>query len=277
MDRLSPLIVCTAVLAGEALLPHVSAEQETQEVQQGVPYVEMVVVSYNINHGEGMDGEYSIERIASTLAQYEPDIVALQEVDMASRRTREDKQAEILARRLRMYYVFGPNVEHLGGQFGNAILSRYPILSSNHVDISPEEAVERRTLLRASIDVEGVMLELYTVHLGTNEDEQAYQLRRVMRVLDGLNHDGPVLLMGDMEMEPSSELLQPLFRRYLHAGSNCGPGANTYPTPLLTRRHDFLLMNTHVTSLGCVVPQDSLAAVASDHLPVVATAKIELF
>ncbi len=275
--RIGPLFTFAVLFAWGALSGSGPIGRVSQEDEKGSPYAELVVVTYNINHGEGVDGRYSIERVAWTLAQYEPDIVALQEVDKSSRRTREDLQAEILARRLKMRYVFGENVDHMGGNFGNAILSRYPIVSSNNADISPEGSPDRRSLLRATIDVHGVMLDIYTDHPGITDGEQAYQVRRLIHILDGLNRERPMLLMGDMGLEPSSPLLQPLFQRFSHPGGKCGPDFATYPTPLKTRRHDYIFSNRGVTNVDCSVPDDSLAQIASDHLPVVATVRIELF
>jgi len=79
-------------------------------------YVDLTVVTYNINHGQGMDGLYSSIRIARTLEQYEPDLVALQEVDMGTNRVNQDLQAEVIAKHLGMFYVFGKTVNYIGGE-----------------------------------------------------------------------------------------------------------------------------------------------------------------
>src|SRR3954468_2494324 len=85
------------------------------------------VLSYNIHHGEGVDGKLDLERIAAVINAVEPDLVALQEVDQRVARTRLIDEPADLARLTKMHVAFGANLALQGGHYGNAVLSRWPI------------------------------------------------------------------------------------------------------------------------------------------------------
>ena len=91
------------------------------------------VVSYNIKHGRGNDDTVDLERTARVLRAQNPDIVALQEVDERVRRSGSVPQADSLGRLLGMSAAFGGFMDYQGGQYGMAILSRYPIVSINPI------------------------------------------------------------------------------------------------------------------------------------------------
>lgn len=85
------------------------------------------LVAYNIHHGEGMDGKIDLERIAKVIAAEKPDLVALQEVDQKCKRSGGIDQAAELAKLLKMEHRFWKFMDYQGGEYGLAILSRFPI------------------------------------------------------------------------------------------------------------------------------------------------------
>ena len=86
------------------------------------------VLSYNIHHARGVDGQLNLARIANVILSVKPDLVALQEVDNKTNRTGKIDQAAELSRLTKMFYIFGSNIEFQGGHYGNAILSRFPVV-----------------------------------------------------------------------------------------------------------------------------------------------------
>ncbi len=86
------------------------------------------VLSYNIRHGEGMDGQVDLARIAAVIRSARPDLVSLQEVDVGTERTNRIDQVATLARLTGMAPIFVGNITYQGGDYGNAILSAYPQL-----------------------------------------------------------------------------------------------------------------------------------------------------
>ena len=85
------------------------------------------VLTYNIHHGEAMDRKFDYERLANTISRLKPDVVALQEVDNQTKRASGVDQAAELGKRLKMNHVFGNALYHSDGQYGEAVLSRFPL------------------------------------------------------------------------------------------------------------------------------------------------------
>ncbi len=245
--------------------------------QEDIPestYVDLTVVTYNIHHGEGVDDLYSAIRIARTLEQYKPDLVALQAVDMGTNRTEGDLQINIIANHLGMFYVFGKTIDYLGGEYGNAILSKYPIISTQNIDISPGITSERRGLLRATIDIGFRTLKFYSTQFGIMDEEQKYHSKRLGSVFKRLMNNEPIIFCGDLNAEPYSVQLTPLMNQLMDIGTRFRNVTNTYPTPLMSRRIDYILINNQVEPFYYSVPVDTLSTVASNHLPVVAKVRI---
>ena len=96
---------------------------------------QVTVLSYNIHHGVGMDGKLDLQRIGKIIKKVNPDIVALQEVELKTKKTGNIDQAKVLAKATGLNYAFGPAINFAGGKYGNAILSRYPIKSIKNISI----------------------------------------------------------------------------------------------------------------------------------------------
>src|ERR1700757_4401803 len=108
----------------------------------------MRIVTYNIHKGRGMDGRVSIKRIADVLSELDADIIALQEI--FSRSDSKEGQVEMLASELGMKSAFGCTRRHLGRPYGNALLSRWPIVASCGLDLTWAHH-ERRGCIRADL------------------------------------------------------------------------------------------------------------------------------
>lgn len=239
-------------------------------------YVDLTIVTYNINHGKGIDGLYSSIRIARTLAQYDPDLIALQDVDMGTNRVNQDLQVEIIAKHLEMFYLFGKTVNYIGGEYGNAILSKYPIISSQNSDISPHNAPEKRRLLRATVDLGFKTLKFYSTKFGIMDDEIIYNSERIGKFINRMDPGYPVIFGGDFGVKPYSLLLKDLMNTLIDLGTRFNNQSTTYPTILMSRRLDYILINKYVEPMEYLIPVDSLSTISSDHLPVVAKVRISL-
>src|SRR5579863_5352751 len=91
--------------------------------------------SYNIQRGIGLDLRRDIGRTADVLAELDCDVVGLQEVVVRDGEARDD-QARYLADRLGMDVVIGATRPHNGGLYGNAVLTRLPILRVERFDLT---------------------------------------------------------------------------------------------------------------------------------------------
>lgn len=171
------------------------------------------VVSYNIRHGAGMDGRVDLERTAAVLQRLEPDLVALQEVDDTCRRSHGIDQAATLGHLLGMEHRFAASMDHDGGRYGLAVLSRMPVKSSRQLWLPRGD--EPRSALEVNVEVPGLARLLSFICVHNDVDREATRVRQVRSLLDALGAaDRPTIIAGDFNSEPGSESLT----RLAHAG-----------------------------------------------------------
>src|SRR5690606_37716165 len=129
------------------------------------------VATWNIHHSRGLDDRVDLDRIAAEIRAVGADIVALQEVDVGVARSgRLDLPAE-LARRLGMQAAFGKNIDHQGGDYGNAILSRFPIRSSGNHHYEMIRTGEQRGALVARLTTPCGPLVVVSTHIDYRGDD----------------------------------------------------------------------------------------------------------
>jgi len=195
---------------------------ETKTAMQHTPLPKddktLTLVTYNIRGGRDDAGDADPVAIADELRMTDADIIALQEVDNGLPRSDFADQAKIIADKLQMNYVFAPAINFLVGTYGNALLSRYPILSSTSVDLPYH--LEPRSLLQVEVDLGGEELTVFTTHLGLKKSERIKQFEYLYDYLEDYTGE-PVIFIGDFNTRaddplftPVRTLLQdPLFKR----------------------------------------------------------------
>ncbi len=171
------------------------------------------VLTYNIHHGEAMDGEFDYERLAKVITDLEPDVVALQEVDRGTQRTGGVDQPALLGKLTGMLFAFGQAMPYQGGQYGEAVLSRFPIVRVEAYPLPFRPGQEPRAALVTYIKPDNGLPEF--IFAGTHlchqsndtRTEQARQMNRVLADREG----PPVILSGDLNArtgsDPMNELL----------------------------------------------------------------------
>src|SRR5262249_51041126 len=137
----------------------------------------MRIATYNIHKGRGMDGRTSIKRIVNVLAELDADIIALQEVFALC--DSHEGQVETLASELGLQRAFGCTRHHRGRPYGNAILSRWPILQWQEMDISWHHR-ERRGCVRVDLKTPFGILHVFNIHMGTSYFERRHQVRSLL-------------------------------------------------------------------------------------------------
>jgi endonuclease/exonuclease/phosphatase family metal-dependent hydrolase len=173
-----------ALAAGLVLLPSASSPAEPPEAR------ELRVVSYNIRHGQGMDGRVDLERIARILESLRPDLVALQEVDRGCTRSGDADQAAVLGRRLGLHHAFAAFMEYQGGEYGLAVLSRHPVEEVRRHVLPP--GAEPRTALEVRVRPPGASspLSFVSIHLDwTREELREAQMAALVEALRPRAHD----------------------------------------------------------------------------------------
>lgn len=223
----------------------------------GVEQLNLKVMTYNIRHGRGMDNKVNLDRVADDIRKSQADIVALQEVDRFNFRSGFKDQAKLLADRLNMHWCFATSMRWGFMQYGNAILSRFPIEQSEVYTLPGTK--ERRTLLKAVIRIGDERVVVYTTHLGVDLQERELQLPIIADILK--EDEGPSIFMGDLNMESSHVLVASLLRDWHKLGLGTKTG-----TVLSGLEIDHIFVNPTPYQASAW----TMSSVASDHNPVVA-------
>lgn len=215
---------------------------------------------WNLHHGVGEDDKLDLERIAAVIREQKPDLVALQEIDNKCRRSGSVDQAAELARLTGLHGRFGKAMDHDGGEYGQAILSRFPI-GDTQVHRLPGDG-EPRIAFEAEVKIEGKPLRMISVHLDHQQDERRLkQAETLVKALE--NHHEPMILAGDFNDAPASPALK-VFAAPWSAVAKEEPGL-TCPAAKPKDEIDHILLR----GLGAAEPAIVLPeAVASDHRPV---------
>jgi endonuclease/exonuclease/phosphatase family metal-dependent hydrolase len=222
------------------------------------------VMNYNIKHAELS----SLESIAGVINAQSPDIVVLQEVDVLTNRSGRVDQAARLGQLTDMYYSFQPALlSYDGGQYGLALLSRYPILSSQRIPLRSTAEQRILALMEVELDPEHVISVGITHFANTTATERQNQAEDVKAALAGRPL---VVLGGDLNASPSEACITSLRQQLTDAWTRGGSGNGyTHDARFPTKRIDYLMLGA-----GWISPvQASVvgASSQSDHRPVVAT------
>jgi endonuclease/exonuclease/phosphatase family metal-dependent hydrolase len=172
------------------------------------------VVSYNIHKGRSLSGRDSLPDLRLGLHGLHADVLFLQEVQGRNeQRANLDAQHESLAAALHMQVAYGCNAVRERTDHGNALLSRFPILSFENEDVS-DHALEQRGLLHGEIDIEGKRAHCFVVHLGLFAGSRMRQIELMAQRIQRLvNPDEPILIAGDFNDWRNE--LAPLFVKQL--------------------------------------------------------------
>jgi len=237
------------------------------------------IVTYNIHKGiGGIDRRYRPERIAETLAHYEPDIVFMQEVDDGVPRSRGHNQVEWFGDALGLHHrVYQPNVRLRLGRYGNAILSRFPLADTHHIELTVPLKKRRRALAaRCHLRTEHHhrTLVLFNFHLGLAGYERAIQLKRLTsdRMFQHTHRSTAMIVGGDL-----NDVWGSLGRRLLEpAGLRpaCHP-VNTFPAIRPVRPLDQFYFRGGLQCHNCFRSRAEIARHASDHLPLIAEFELD--
>ncbi len=226
------------------------------------------VLSYNIHHAEGVDGKLDVERIAQVISSVSPDIVSLQEVDNRVARTNSVSQPEELARLTGMSVAFGGNIKLQGGEYGNVVLSRYPVtMHRNHL-LPCLDNGEQRGVLECEIQVaENQSVRFLATHLDhrRSPDERIASAGMICQLF-GNTESLPAVLAGDLNDGPDSEPLRILGSAWTRTN---GPALPTIPVDKPQRQIDFILVQP--TDRWKILETRVLdEAIASDHRAILA-------
>lgn len=230
----------------------------------------MRLMTYNIHHGEGTDGEFDLERLAKVINGRRPDLVAVQEVDVKTRRSEGVDQAAELARLTGMHYAFGKFMDYDGGEYGQMVLSKYPIVRSRNLPLPPGPEPRAAMAVELEIPLAGAggseRLLFVGNHFYATEEERSAQAKRLVELLaEELAAGVPTILAGDFNSTPGSEPMAILGKHFVDPA--LGRNRNTWPSdrPRVAIDH---ILHTPAARFKFVKSKVVVEKVASDHRPV---------
>lgn len=235
-------------------------------------FVDLKIVTYNIHRSRGMDRRVRPERIAEVLTAINADVIALQEVIGPG--ATGPGHAEGIGAALGMGWVMAPARELRRHQFGNVVLSRFPIRDHAQHDLSWKSS-EPRNSQRVEIDLGAGRLQFYNVHLGTALLERRYQAERLATWVEDRRVTGPKIVLGDFN-EWARGLATDILGQRLQS-VDLFPHVKrrrTYPGFFPLLHLDHIYYRGHVEIRDISLPRTRLAKMASDHLPLVADVRL---
>lgn len=241
---------------------------------------QLSILTYNIHHANppSKPGLIDLDAIARVIRTQQPDLVALQEVDVHTNRSGKDvHEAEEIARRADMpYHYFARAIDYDGGEYGVAVLSKFPFEETKNNPLPTLESTggEHRTLATVSIKLGNGQRVLFAC---THLDAQGKDTNRVLqmdRILALLNESKlPVILAGDLNAQPGSRVIDALDAKFTRTcTSDCG---FTIPEIHPDKTIDFVAFRP-APSFQVVTHKVVKEEYASDHLPVLTVLRVSL-
>ncbi|HUE77924.1 MAG TPA: glycoside hydrolase family 3 N-terminal domain-containing protein [Longimicrobiales bacterium] len=239
------------------------------------------VMVYNIHAGKTAAGAPNLRDVAALIRARDADLVLLQEVDRGTERSGGVDQLAELERLTGLRGAFGRTLDYQGGEYGIAVLSRWPILSDTLIPLPIEPAQERaggsyepRGAQRVRVDAPGGAIGVLNTHLDASGDDR-YRRQEVVTVLREAaalraNHPRTVV-GGDFNAEPGSAVVGAMLEAgWSDAWRECGDGGlgHTFPADEPVKRIDYVFLSPALTCQATTV----LSTPASDHRPLLVAA-----
>lgn len=232
------------------------------------------LLTYNVHRCLGVDRRLDVDRIAAVIAEFEPDVVCLQELDVGRARTGGVDQAEAIAGKLAMTSRFHPAMRVEAELYGDAILTPHPERLMR-VGALPTlrgiRGLEPRGALWSRIEIKGVALNVINTHLGLLPREQRLQALALAGPDWVGACDGPTILTGDFNATSLTRPYKTLTRRLDDAQRRLGlkPSVKTFPSSFPAIRIDHCFVSPEIRVTAIQAPFSPLARMASDHLPLI--------
>ncbi len=227
----------------------------------------ITAMTYNICSGHNLRREQDIGFAAAVIRQVQPDFCGVNEVRAFTKDAPYD-QADALGRLAGYYPVFGRSIDVAGGRYGNAFLTRRPLLEREVIDIPDRFAegakrVEHRTLLRCVIALDGAPVTVFSTHFGLTDMEKQSAVETALAA--AARETNPVILMGDLNMQPDDAILRPLLGALRDTAEGRAEPL-TFPSDTPSVKIDYILHSDGFTTLSLRSPDTQ----NSDHRPLIA-------
>lgn len=232
------------------------------------------VLTYNIHHGEGLDKQVDLQRIADLIRESGADLVALQEVDRDVPRTAHVDQPAVLGELAGMHAVFEKNADMQGGDYGNAILTRWPVERyANHL-LPNFPHNEQRGLLEVHVRAGNRTIAFFATHLDHQQDDgERLASVAALRPLVEAAGDDLVFVAGDLNATPETRVVADCTVFLHNADAAAREPLLTFPADTPDQKIDYVMYRPD-DRIRCVACRVLPEAVASDHRPLLATFRV---
>lgn len=239
------------------------------------------MMTYNVHNCLGMDGRMSPKRIARVIAMYQPDAIALQELNSSGAGSKYVDQVKSIADELGMNIEFLPVKKIPRGFFGNAILSKHPInlRDSRQLASKPKRfrlkiapLTQARGVIEVEVDFYGHTLSIMNTHLGLTTKDRRAQVLDILNSPSFGQNKSPTIFCGDFNASPRQYVHHLVSKVMPDVEDQMGRGVfkKTFPTRYPVVRLDHIFVDRRVQVKDVFIPANHLTKVASDHLPVIA-------
>ncbi len=219
------------ILSFIVLIPLNSLSQKTN--------TQLRILTFNIYHGATMNNDFDLNKIAQLINSVNPDLVALQEVDYKTKRSRKMDLATELAKLTGLIPLFGRAMYYDGGEYGLGILSKYTFIKTQNHLLPYSEGYEPRAALEILFELNtGDTVRFVTTHLDhtKNSNDRINQIKRIRQLFD--KNDYPTILAGDFNASPESEEIKILKKVWTSCSGD--KDISTYPSDKPERTIDYI-------------------------------------
>jgi endonuclease/exonuclease/phosphatase family metal-dependent hydrolase len=227
------------------------------------------IISYNIHHANPplKPGVIDIDAIVAVLKKYPADIIALQEVDVYTRRSGNINEAKAIGDALGMQAFFGKAIDHDGGYYGVALLSKFPLKDTLVARLPMDTASkgEPRILIMATVKLpSGLAVTISCTHLDHRKDPRSREMQVTEINAAAKKSELPFIIAGDLNAEPASGVIQLLDQTFQRSCDEC---PFTFPDIKPDRTIDYIAFKRS-KGIKALSHQVIPAPFASDHLPI---------
>lgn len=219
------------------------------------------LATWNIHGGVGGDRRHDLDRIFAVLREIDADVVALQEVTPLAL---EEGVLHHARDALGMHVAPSRTLRKRDADYGNALLSRFPLKQVTSLDLSVT-AREPRSAVDARLDIDGHELRVVATHLGLRPSERRVQVQRILAAFEHAPL-GPAVVMGDV----NEWYLWGRPLRWLHQRFAVSRAPATFPARRPMLKLDRIWGHPAGALAEIRAHRSPLARLASDHLPLVA-------
>ena len=241
------------------------------------------VLVYNVHAGKDAAGKDNLQRVADVVHEVNADIVLLQEVDKGTRRSGGIDQPAEYAKRTGYHVAFGRSLDYDGGEYGIAVLTRWPIRrdSAIHLPVDPPQersggSHEPRIAMSTLIAAPFGDLAMFNTHIDASGDDRwrLQEIRTIEQLARSAVRGGAprVLFGGDFNSTPESAVqIELRANGFRDSWQTCGAGDGfSYPADTARKRIDYLFL---IAGIECTTAR-VVNTDASDHRPVLFTLRV---